>query len=105
MGIYFPPHWSPSKASEQFFLLKLGYMSAKFKNRGERGTRTNSLCWPNSIVKHVLFRCNCTQECNTKTCTCRKHGIDCSIVCGNCKGVSCSNCTILEETDHDETEH
>ena len=38
-----------------------------------------------------IIRCNCTQDCATKSCSCRKLCIFCSIACGNCKGVACRN--------------
>ena len=35
--------------------------------------------------------CNCRTDCSTQKCTCRKHGLDCSPACGECKGHSCTN--------------
>jgi len=36
-----------------------------------------------------------------KRCTCRKHGLECSVACGGCKGLSCSNSPSFEELDCD----
>ena len=33
-----------------------------------------------------LVRCNCSTGCSTWRCMCRKHGLECSTVCGVCKG-------------------
>ena len=38
-----------------------------------------------------LFRCNCKEHYNTSRCTCRKHGLQCSAACGECRGTSCAN--------------
>ncbi|KAH3890527.1 hypothetical protein DPMN_014611 [Dreissena polymorpha] len=34
-----------------------------------------------------VIRCNCQQNCDSTRCTCRKHGLDCSQGCGNCRGM------------------
>ena len=44
---------------------------------------------PDQLLK--IIRCNCKLNCDSKKCTCRKHGLECSNGCGNCKGISCSN--------------
>ena len=51
-----------------------------------------------------IIRCNCKQNCDTKRCSCRKHGLDCSVGCGECRGVSCSNSAGLADIDIDENE-
>ena len=38
-----------------------------------------------------MVRCNCRKDCSTHRCTCRKHGLECSPACGECKGHSCAN--------------
>jgi len=37
------------------------------------------------------IRCNCKSGCETQRCGCRKFGLDCSLACGECKGMHCSN--------------
>ena len=38
-----------------------------------------------------MIRCNCTADCSTARCTCRKHGLHCSIAFGQCRGTGCTN--------------
>ena len=45
---------------------------------------------PASLLK--LIRCGCKGDCSKRTCTCRRHNLKCSNMCGGCKGVSCLNC-------------
>ena len=39
----------------------------------------------------AIIRCNCTSGCTTARCSCRKHGLHCSGLCGDCKGLHCTN--------------
>ena len=49
-----------------------------------------------------VIRCNCKSGCNTLRCNCKKHGMDCSSICGDYKGISCINSTPLEgDSDED----
>ena len=49
-----------------------------------------------------VVHCNSETGCNTLRCNCRKHGIDCSSICGDCKGTCCDNSVPLEiESDED----
>ena len=52
---------------------------------------------PQSILK--IVRCNCTLDCSTSRCSCRKNNLQCSLACGHCKGSSCTNspAPILDE--------
>ena len=45
---------------------------------------------PEQLLKTI--KCNCTGRCDTKRCTCRKNGLQCTLACGNCRGNSCPNC-------------
>ena len=50
---------------------------------------------PAALLK--LIKCNCRTLCTQKSnCTCQKHGLRCSPMCGSCRGVSCCN---HQETD------
>lgn len=51
-----------------------------------------------------VIRCNCKSDCDTKRCSCRKHGLDCSSVCGECHGLECSNAYVMcaDENDTDD---
>ncbi|XP_070180366.1 uncharacterized protein [Littorina saxatilis] len=46
-----------------------------------------------------IIRCNCKSGCDTKQCSCRKHGLDCSPACGECSGFQCSNAAQPSEDD------
>ena len=32
--------------------------------------------------------CNCMADCSTLRCTCKKHNIECSLACGNCRDLA-----------------
>ena len=44
---------------------------------------------PENLIK--LICCNCSGDCDTLRCSCRKNGIVCVAACGKCHGVSCLN--------------
>ena len=44
---------------------------------------------PESLL--TVIRCSCKTKCESRRCNCRKHGLDCSVACAECRGVSCSN--------------
>ncbi|GFN75906.1 hypothetical protein PoB_000241200 [Plakobranchus ocellatus] len=44
---------------------------------------------PELLLK--MIRCNCKSDCRSKRCTCRKHGLEYSLACGECKGIGCLN--------------
>lgn len=46
-----------------------------------------------------IIRCNCKQNCDTRRCTCRKHGLDCVVGWGECRSIRCLNVAPLTETD------
>ena len=50
---------------------------------------------PERLLK--IIRCNCKLNCDSKRCTCRKHGLCCSAGCGECRGVGCSNSRLTQE--------
>ena len=50
---------------------------------------------PERLLK--IIRCNCKLNCESKRCTCRKHGLCCSAGCGECRGVGCSNSRLTQE--------
>ena len=56
---------------------------------------------PNELLQ--IIRCNCQTDCSTLRCSCRKHGLNCSIACGNCRGSGCCNSNPEMDLD-DETE-
>lgn len=54
---------------------------------------------PEQLLNVIV--CKCKTDCRSARCTCRKHGLECSVMCGECRGVSCMN---APERDSDETE-
>ena len=48
---------------------------------------------PSNLLKVV--RCGCKTGCKTSACTCLKHGLKCTPVCKECRGVSCVNCQVV----------
>lgn len=52
-----------------------------------------------------IIRCNCATDCSSLKCTCRKSGIKCSSICGQCKGSGCTNSAqlILDDSDDDDS--
>ena len=48
---------------------------------------------PSDLLK--VIRCSCKSNCDSKRCSCRKHGLDCTSSCEECCGVSCSNSPVL----------
>ncbi|CAG2240639.1 unnamed protein product [Mytilus edulis] len=50
-----------------------------------------------------IIRCKCKTNCDTRRCTCRKHGLECTIACSECKGHLCTNAEkIVFEEDQNE---
>ena len=49
-----------------------------------------------------LVRCKCTAYCQMSHCTCRNHGLTCSPMCGECKGISCLIYAQIDNTDDNE---
>ena len=44
-----------------------------------------------------VIRCNCKTDCSSRRCSCKKHGLDCSSACGECRGVGCSNSPVISQ--------
>ena len=49
-----------------------------------------------------IVRCNCQTDCSSRRCTCRRHGLEWSPACGQCKGTGCTNSGTLSEEDADD---
>ncbi|KAK3102254.1 hypothetical protein FSP39_009938 [Pinctada imbricata] len=45
----------------------------------------------------TVIRCKCKNDCDTRRCSCRKHGLDCTLACSECRGQSCSNSQSIME--------
>jgi hypothetical protein len=56
---------------------------------------------PDNLLEAI--NCNCKADCGTLRCSCRKHGLECSPACGECKGLLCSTVTLPEpESDNED---
>ena len=44
---------------------------------------------PDTLLR--IIRCNCASDCESRSWSCRKHAMKCSIACGQCKGNACTN--------------
>ncbi len=49
-----------------------------------------------------IIKCNCGGMCNKNTCSCRKNGLQCTLACGHCKGITCTNSQTPDITDNDD---
>lgn len=95
----------PTSASAKFHSLRVYYQVQEWR---EGALHLDSEKWGWQITNQQLipvkmdmppapkdllcvFRCNCKTGCDTRRCTCKKHGLECSPACGECKGFSCSN--------------
>ncbi|KAG1711224.1 hypothetical protein GQR58_002605 [Nymphon striatum] len=51
------------------------------------------------------IHCSCNTDCSTRRCSCRKHNLECSSACSECKGLHCSNVTLPEPESDPEEEY
>ena len=49
-----------------------------------------------------VIRCNCSTDCSSARCTCRKNNLGCTPACGQCRGTGCSNSVQEDDSDEDE---
>ena len=54
---------------------------------------------PERLLKVV--KCSCKSNCDTRRCSCRKHGLACTEGCSECRGTDCSNIEIVGNGDGD----
>ena len=57
---------------------------------------------PAELLK--VIRCNCTTDCTSARCTCRKNGLKCTLACGHCQGTSCTNGSTVDMAEEDSDE-
>ena len=50
---------------------------------------TNAAAAPDELLN--VIDCNCKTDCATVRCSCRRHGLVCTLGCGECRGESCMN--------------
>ena len=51
--------------------------------------RMKQVSAPVSLLK--IVRCNCSGNCGKNTCSCKRNGLQCTLACGQCKGITCTN--------------
>ena len=62
--------------------------------RGRLEPRTTDLPpAPDDPLK--IVRCQCKTDCDTRLCTCKNHGLECSDACGECKGISYTSSLLI----------
>ena len=52
---------------------------------------------PSTLLQ--MIRCNCKTDCSTARCTCKKHNLECSSACGECRGSGCANSSPIDDED------
>ena len=65
-----------------------------------RTLQTSSDDWtiaPSELLD--IIKCNCLQNGSTKSCTCKKFNLFCSVACGHCRGIACCNRQPSESSD------
>lgn len=62
---------------------------------------TDNIAAPEHLLK--VIRCNCSFDCSTLRCGCRKMGLNCSSFCGPCQVNDCTN-TVVNEHSESESE-
>ncbi|MEW8547735.1 MAG: hypothetical protein AB2693_29860 [Candidatus Thiodiazotropha sp.] len=99
-----PENLPPTSAATRYHSLRTYHQIQVWKGRNDllaedwgwavKGNRllavhTDRPPAPEKLLKVV--RCKCKASCKTFRCTCRKHGLTCSQMCGECRGISCLN--------------
>ena len=111
-----PKTLPPTSAAAKFHSLRVYHQVQQWKGEGDNllpeewgwkesegilvPVTTDLLPAPDDLL--CIIRCNCRTDCGTMRCSCKKHGIACSIVCGNCKGSGCMNSTPNEDDSDDD---
>lgn len=55
---------------------------------------------PEKILR--VIRCICQSCCHTIRCICKKHSIQCTPACENCRGYGCTNTACDNDEEHDD---
>ena len=55
---------------------------------------------PDELLR--VIRCNCTTDCSTARCSCRKHSLECSPACVQCRDIGCTNSIAADISDEDD---
>ena len=103
----------PTAAAAKFHSLRVHHQICQWKGCGqtmspnEWGWKNENSSWtpiemdlppaPEELLK--VIRCNCSSDCSSLRCSCRKRGLKCSLACGNCKGSGCQNASLISAPD------
>ncbi len=69
---------------------------------GVSGSVRRCMASKSSHVKLLkIIRCNCQADCSTLRCTCKRHNIECTPACSNCRGSGCTNTLHINDEDDD----
>ena len=104
----------PTSAAAKFHSMRVWYQTQAWKGKGgdnnpedwgwsiENGQllpiKTDLPPAPEKLL--VVIRCNCKSGYNSIRCSCKKHNIECSPLCGDCKGLTCMNSPAPELDDN-----
>ncbi len=106
----------PTSAAAKYHSLRVYYQVQEWQGKAEKlspldwGWREDSgKLLPISTDKEPapkllleIIRCNCKTGCTSSLCSCRKHGLVCSVSCGECRGVCSNSCQDLSNDGSDE---
>ena len=100
-----PQNLPPTAAAARFHSLRV-YLQVKQWQREGAGMSMEDWGWkvsnyqvfpvatdlpPAPELLLQLIRCNCSSDCSSMRCSCRKNSMQCSPACGQCKESSCTN--------------
>ena len=113
-----PQSLPPTSAAAKHHSLRVYYQVQQWKGNAADELRPDDWGWressgglvpvqtdlppaPQQLLK--MIRCNCQTDCSSLKCTCKKHNIECSAACGNCRGSACTNSTqVACDSDEDD---
>ena len=98
----------PTSAAAKFHSVKTYFQVQEWMNLKQEEFHLNPMDWGWDVVQSVMLpiftdiaaapedllnviRCNCKTDCQTARSSCRKHGLVCTVGCGECRGESCVN--------------
>lgn len=108
-----PQRLPPTSAAAMYHSLRAYFHVQRWKGVGE--TMSTEECgWKDCdglfllVTTHLptapeaflrVIRCNCPTHCSSLKCTCRKHNLECSAVCGQCRDSGCTNSVQMDDSE------
>ena len=101
-----PSSLPPSSSAAKYHCFRVYFQVQSWENLNDASLDPRQWGWEvdNSMLVPMLtdlpaaseelltvIRCNCQTDCTTTRCTCRKHGLVCTVACGHCRGETCVN--------------